>query len=211
MRYSPVFTEKEIEENRLLAGQRRDFFMNRGLDFMKGRDFILQRSGPFSGRILEVGSGRGNTALFLARNGYIFTTIDNNQEMLKCAALNLAGEGFLDKSELILMDAYEMGFDPESFDTVLMVEALHHIDDTGALCGEIDRVLSPGGKVVLADFNEKGMGIVDGVHRHEGRTHQSYPFGKIEAETWFFGHGYSLESFEDDCHWLVTGIKKEEK
>lgn len=207
-KYSPIFTEKEIKANGLIVKARRDLYESKGLDFFKSREFILDKAGDLSGRILEIGSGRGNTALSLARAGYNFTSIDVEPEMLKCTALNLAGEGFLEKAELLLMDGYKMLFEDNSFNNIIMIEALHHIHDAEGLFKEIDRVLCSKGKLVLSDFNKKGIEIIEGVHRSEGHTHESSSVGMKETERWFLSRGYKLEKWEHDCHWLVLGVKK---
>ncbi len=207
MKYVPEITDKEIAENRAISSERRELYKKRGLDFWGSREFIAAKAGPFSGKILEVGSGRGNTALYLAKAGYSFTTIDINSEMLKCVALNLSAEGLMDKADLRLMDAYSMEFSDGSFDNVIMIEALHHIHDVEKLFSGLDRVLAPGGKIVLADFNEKGRTIVEKVHSEEGHVHESSSVGAKEAANWLVGHGYKVQNWDDDCHWLATGKK----
>ena len=44
---------------------------------------------------------------------------------------------------------------------------------------EMDRALSPDGKLVLSDFNDKGMEIINAVHNEEGRTHEN---SKVEMQ-----------------------------
>ncbi|HPN72739.1 MAG TPA: class I SAM-dependent methyltransferase [Candidatus Omnitrophota bacterium] len=206
-KYSQVFTEQEIKDNAMTAKARREIYKIRGLDFFENRKFIINKAAGFSGNILEVGSGRGNTALSLARDGYSFTSIDVDREMLKCTALNLAGEGLIDKAELFLMDGYRMTFEDNSFKNIIMVEALHHMHDADGLFREIDRVLCPGGKLVLSDFNKRGTEIIEGVHRDEGHMHESSAVGEKEVISWFSGRGYALEIWEDKCHWVVVGGK----
>lgn len=208
MKYVPEFTRKEIEDNRLVFEERRRLYKKTGLDFLKSREFILGKAGRLSGNVLEIGSGRGVTALSLARAGYDFTSIDNDKEMLKVTAMNLAGEGLLDKADLRVMNAYSLGFKGKSFDSIFVIEALHHMEDAEGIFREIDRVLSAGGKLVLADFNKKGRKIIEKVHGSEGRTHKSSRIGKREAEEWLTRHGYKVKSREDTCHWVIVAKKE---
>ena len=128
--------------------------------------------------------------------------------MLRITALNLAYEKLLSKAELHVMDAYSLEFDEDSFNNVFMVEALHHMDEIEGIFSEIDRVLSKEGKLVLADFNRKGMEIVDLVHGHEGREHESSFIGRDKAESWLDRNGYKVKRHEDNCHWLLIAVKK---
>lgn len=206
-KYAPEFTDREIRDAHELFEERRNVYRKEGLDFLKSREFILEKAGSLNGNILEVGSGRGITALSLARAGYSFTSVDNDEEMLKIAALNLAHENLLENVTLYLMDAYSLEFDEESFDNVFMIEALHHMDDMEGLFSGINRVISPGAKLVLADFTKKGYSIIERVHEREGRAHGKSQLGRTEAQDWLSEQGFDLENYEDTCHWLIIAKK----
>ena len=208
MKYVPEFTKKEIEDNRLVFEERRRLYKKMGLDFLKSREFILGKAGRLSGNVLEIGSGRGVTAVSLARAGYGFTSIDNDTEMLKVTAMNLAGGGLLDKADLRVMDAYSLEFGKNTFSNIFIIEALHHMENIEVVFREVDRVLAKGGKLVLADFNKKGNRIVEKVHGSEGHTHKSSHIGKREAEEWLIRHGYKVTSLENTCHWVIVAKKE---
>jgi len=204
----PVFTSKQIEDNHNLFNERRNFYKAKGLDFLKSREFILEKAGPLQGDILDIGSGKGIMVLMLVKAGYSFISIDNDVEALEITALNLAYENLLSRAELHVMDVYSLKFKENSFDNIFIVEALHHMHDISGVFAEVDRVLSPGGKLILADFNRKGMDIVDLVHRHEGRKHKTSCIGREEAESWLGRKGYSIKRYEDKCHWILIAGKK---
>ena len=208
MKYTPVLTSKQIEDNHKLFNERRNLYKEKGLDFLKSREFILEKAGPLQGNILDIGSGKGIMALALAKAGYSFISIDNDEEMLKITALNLAYENLLSRAELYVMDAYSLEFKENSFGNIFIAEALHHMDDISGVFSEVDRVLSPGGKLILADFNRKGMDIVDLVHGHEGRKHESSFIGKDEVERWLDRNGYKVKRYENKCHWILIADKK---
>ncbi|MGD2278943.1 MAG: class I SAM-dependent methyltransferase [Candidatus Omnitrophota bacterium] len=208
MKYTPELTDKEIEDNHKLSEERRNLYKKKGLDFLRSRESILEKAGPLEGNILDIGSGKGIMALSLARAGYKFTSVDNNGEMLRLAALNLAYENLLSRAELHIMDAYSLEFDDDSFDNIFIIEALHHMDDIEKIFSEVDRVLSGKGKLVLADFNRKGMELVDLVHGREGRKHEASLIGRKEAENWLDRKGYTVKRYEDDHHWILITEKK---
>ncbi|MFA6635820.1 MAG: methyltransferase domain-containing protein [Candidatus Omnitrophota bacterium] len=208
MKYTPGLTDRQIQENNDIFNQRQDLYRAKGLDFLKFRRFILDKSGTLTGNILDVGSGRGVMALALARAGYRVVSIDKNEEMLLTTALNLAYENLLPLAELHVMDAYSLEFADGGFDNIFIVEALHHIEDIDGFFSEIDRVLSSGGKLVVADFNKKGMEIVDLVHGNEGNKHENSFVGQEEAKIWVDRNGYRVRSYEDECHWVLIADKK---
>ena len=208
MKYTPVLTDKQIEDNHKLFNERRNIYKENGLDFLKSREFILEKAGPLQGNFLDIGSGKGIMALSLAQAGYSFTSIDNNEEMLRITALNLAYENLSSRVELYIMDAYALEFDGNSFNNIFMVDALHHMDAIEGVFSEVDRVLSGGGKFVLSDFNKKGMKIVDLVHGHEGRKHESSFIDRDEVEYWLGQNGYKVKKYEDRCHWVLIADKK---
>ena len=208
MKYMPVLTSKQIEDNHNIFNERRNLYKEKGLDFLKSREFILEKARPLQGNILEIGSGKGIMALSLAKAGYSFTSVDNNEEILLITALNLAYENLFFKAELYVMDAYVLEFKENSFNNVFIVEALHHMDDIEGIFSEVDRVLSKEGKLVLADFNRKGMEIVDLVHGQEGRKHESSFIGRDEVESWLDRNGYKIKRYEDKCHWILIAAKE---
>jgi ubiquinone/menaquinone biosynthesis C-methylase UbiE len=208
MKYKPVLTDEQIQENNDIFKKRQDLYRGKGLDFPKSREFILDKAGMLTGNILDVGSGRGVMALALTRAGYSVVSIDKNEEMLLTTALNLAYENLLARVELHVMDAYSLEFSDSRFHNVFIVEALHHITDISGFFSEVGRVLSPGGKLVLADFNKKGMGIIDLVHGSEGHKHENSFMGKNEAKIWLDRNGYNVKSYEDECHWVLVANEK---
>ena len=208
MRCAPSFTKEEIEANHEIFDGRRLLYKDRGVDFLKVRRAIIDKAGPLKGPILDIGAGKGIMALCLARAGYSFASVDKDQDVLRIAALNLAYEDLLSRAELHVMDAYSLEFADNSFDSVFLVEALHHMDDIDGLFSEIDRVLRPGGRIVLSDFNEKGMEIVDSVHDREGHKHRSSGMGKKEAEVWLNEKNYSVRGCDQESHWILIGEKR---
>jgi len=207
MRYVPELTDKEIKDNHDILEERLKVYREKGLDFLKTRELILNKTGPFRGKILDVGSGKGMMALFLAKAGYDLVSIDNDETMLRLTALNLAYEGLLSKVELHFMDAYSLQFDDNSFDNVTMVEALHHMDDIDGLLAEMDRVFSGRGKIILADFNKKGLEIVDHIHGRGGHSHRASSIGRDDADNWLKQNGYRTERYDDRCHWILIAGK----
>ena len=207
MQYIPKLSAKEIEENHKCFNERRSLYRKKELDFVENRKFILKKAGALQGRILEIGAGTGYITLALAKAGYKFISIDKDKEALKTAALNLAYEKVLSNVEFHIMDGKSMDFGNESFENIVCVNLFHHISKVNKMLSEIDRVLCANGKAVLADFNKKGMEIVDAVHKQEGRVHENSNVTKDSIYSYFRGLGYEFKDYGDKCHWVLIGKK----
>ena len=207
MQYDPKLSAKEIEENHKHFSERVSLYKKKGLDFVKNREFILEMAHSLQGSILEIGTGTGHTSLALAKAGYKSASIDNDKEALKIAALNLAYAKVLSNVKFYIMDGKSMDFGNGSFKNIVCVNLFHHIDKINKMLSEIDRVLCADGKVILADFNKRGMEIVNAVHKKEGRVHKNSDVTKDSVSSFFRGLGYEIKDYKDKCHWVLIGRK----
>ena len=118
-------------------------------------------------QVLDVGTGRGLLLVGAAKRlttGHvvgidIWQTRDLSGNGLAAVTANVAREGVADRVALRTEDARSMSFADASFDVVLSLLCLHNIEDVAErerACGEIARVLKPGGTVVLGDYATLG-------------------------------------------------------
>ncbi len=98
---------------------------------------------------LDVATGGGHTALWLARHGWKVTAGDVSQRMLENTSRLLAEEGF--QLETRLFPAEEIPFADASFDMVTCRVAAHHFSSPEGFVKEVARVLRPGGYFLLID------------------------------------------------------------
>ena len=208
MKYTPRFMKKEIDENHRHFSERVRLYKSLGLDFTNNRKFIMEKSKPLRGNILEIGSGNGYTTLALAKAGYKFISIDNDTEALKRAALNLEYEKLLSNVEFYVMDGKSLSFDSGNFHNVIIVNLFHHIDKVNNILSETDRVLHVDGKAVMADFNKEGMEIINSVHKKEGRTHEDSGVTKDYVYSYYKDLGYEIKDYKDKYHWVLVAEKK---
>lgn len=106
-------------------------------------------AGPAGGAALDVATGGGHTALWLARHGWRVTAGDIAQRMLENARQLAAEAGCA--IETRLFPAEEMPFPEHSFDLVTVRVAPHHFSSPGEFVTEAARVLKPGGHFLLID------------------------------------------------------------
>lgn len=195
--------ESEVLENHRRYLDRVRFYKSFGYDLERERDFILDKSLPFSGEILEIGTGKGHFALSLAKRGYNFTSVDLSKEEQDIALLNLRYYGLDKLVSLIIGDARRLSFPDKSFDTIFCINVFHHLKNQLAVMNEIIRLLKNKGKVVLSDFNAKGLEIINKCHNFEGRKHDFVEHNLEEAKDYFIKKQFDVTDFESDVQRVI--------
>jgi SAM-dependent methyltransferase len=127
-------------------------------------------------RILEIGCGRGDFAVWLAAR-YPQTevnAVDFSVEAIEIAKSRAASSGAL--VNFAVDDAESLTFRDCSFDYVISCECMEHVADPLRMAREIYRVLHPGGRFIL--------------------TTENYFNGMIVAwlQTWIFGKPFDSGS-----------------
>ena len=208
MEYVPRLTDEGIKEVNDHFMQRLTVYKNRGLDLDEYRKLLLDKMVPLEDNILELGTGPGHTTVSLAKEGYKFTSIDTDKEVLKTTAARLAYDKVLPNVKFYIMDATCLKFSNDSFKSIIVINVLHHVTEVEKLLLEAERVLCPKGKIIISDFNEEGQEIIDSVHRKEGRSHDHPIADQEQIRSFFDEKGYKIEEFESTGHWILMGEKR---
>jgi len=104
-------------------------------------------------RVLDVASGKGESAIFLARHfGCEVVGIDFGSENLKESAARASDVGVGQLVHFRQGDAETIDFPNAEFDAVICECAFCTFPDKPAAASEIARVLKPGGRVGLSDL-----------------------------------------------------------
>lgn len=103
--------------------------------------------------VLEVASGSGGPALYLARKfGCRVTGIDSNESGVATASRMAAQSGAGQRVRFSLADANaRLPFDAGSFDGLLCFDSMNHFPDRLAVLREWQRVLRPGRRALFTD------------------------------------------------------------
>lgn len=129
---------------------------------------------PRGGRALDVATGGGHTAAWLAEKGWEVTASDLSPAMLERATELAAARGLALKTAL--HEAEQLPYGDGTFQVVSCRVAAHHFSSPAAFVSEVARVLCPGGIFLL----------IDG----------SVPDGEPEAAEWI----HAVEKARDPSH-----------
>jgi ubiquinone/menaquinone biosynthesis C-methylase UbiE len=104
-------------------------------------------------RVLDIGCGTGDQAIYFAKKGAVVTGIDINQEMISCALKKKEKEGL--NVYFQGGDARNLPFLDPVFDVAVISLVLHEIEskDRDKVISEMKRVVKKGGRLVFVDFN----------------------------------------------------------
>lgn len=97
-------------------------------------------------RVLDIGGGTGYLADHLIRECNEYHVLDESELMLS----HVPEKKGIYK---VLGDALNLPFENESIDAVILSDVFHHIEDQEKLITEGLRVLKPGGKMLIHDFD----------------------------------------------------------
>ncbi len=101
-------------------------------------------------RVLDICCGHGIATVRCAKRGATVTGIDISPRMLELARRNVELNGVANNVDLQLMSVHDMAFPDGTFDYVIGLGALHHLnpDQAGR---DIARVLRPGGRAIFLE------------------------------------------------------------
>jgi ubiquinone/menaquinone biosynthesis C-methylase UbiE len=107
---------------------------------------------PIGATVLDVGTGPGVLLVELAqrRPDLALTGVDLSPDMVTAANRNLRRFG--DRATVRVGDAARLPCAEDSFDLIVSSLSTHHWDDPAAAVPELNRVLRPGGRILIYDF-----------------------------------------------------------
>jgi 2-polyprenyl-3-methyl-5-hydroxy-6-metoxy-1,4-benzoquinol methylase len=146
--------------------------------------WLLKQMGNIRGkRLLELGSGAGEGAVYFARMGAKVVATDVSTGMLDVVQKVAAAHGT--SVETVACSAEDLSaFSPESFDIVYAANLLHHVNIQKCL-DEVKRVLKPGG--IAGFWDPVAHNPVINIYRRmakDVRTQDEHPIRRSQI-MWF--------------------------
>jgi SAM-dependent methyltransferase len=112
--------------------------------------FILSLMGDLRGRrVLDVGSGLGEAAVYFALHGARVTATDISPQMCRLARESARGHGL--EIDTVVTPVERLEVPPDGFDFVYGANLLHHVTDIDATLAAVRRALRPGGRCFFWD------------------------------------------------------------
>jgi len=109
---------------------------------------VKRRLGDIRGlRVAEVGCGRGDFAIDLARAGAEVTAMDFSAEAISVARERAQRIGVA--VEFLVGDAQDTRLPENSFDLVVSCECMEHVERPAHMAAELYRICKPGGRCIL--------------------------------------------------------------
>ncbi|BAX80899.1 bifunctional demethylmenaquinone methyltransferase/2-methoxy-6-polyprenyl-1,4-benzoquinol methylase UbiE [Labilibaculum antarcticum] len=130
-------------------------FLSMGIDklWRKKAVKLLQSLQPK--QLLDIATGTGDFALAcLKLNPDKVTGIDISTEMLAVGREKIAKKKLQDKIELFEGDSEDIQFDDNSFDAITVAFGVRNFQNLEKGLQEMNRVVRPGGKVVILEFSK---------------------------------------------------------
>lgn len=109
-----------------------------------------------SQKVLDVGCGNGIVAGEIIRRGANYTGLDISAKLLAIARRDYKKAIKNKQAKFVLGEANKMPFVKNSFDAIFSYAVMHHIPSLELRLGflkEIHRVLKPGGRVAIINWN----------------------------------------------------------
>ncbi len=115
--------------------------------------------------LIDIGTGTGRIVEVLGPRVEHAVGVDLSQDMLMVARANL-DRARLRNCLVRQGDMYQLPVPSASFDAAVIHQVLHFAESPGAVIGEAARVLRPGGKLIVADFEAHDLEFLREDHLH---------------------------------------------
>jgi demethylmenaquinone methyltransferase/2-methoxy-6-polyprenyl-1,4-benzoquinol methylase/ArsR family transcriptional regulator len=136
---------------------------------------------------LDAGTGTGRMLELIAPHAKRAVGIDVSPDMLAIARDRLLSAN-IQNAQVRLADTYRLPFPNGSvgagFDVVLFHQVLHYLDDPGTAVAEAARVMTQGGRLLIADFAPHQEEFL-----RDEFAHRRLGFSDREVEGWFAAAG----------------------
>jgi len=131
-------------------------FLSLGIDNLWRKKAVDQLKKKQPETLLDIATGTGDFALMALKRlkPKKITGVDISRGMLQVGQNKLDKKGLSKQVELIYGDGENLPFDDNSFDAITVAYGVRNFENLQVGLLEMNRVLKPGGKVVILEFSK---------------------------------------------------------
>lgn len=129
------------------------------------RAFADEDGGRSIGRFLDIGTGTGRVVELLGPRADKAVGVDQSSAMLAVARAAV-DRAHLTHCQVRQADMYQLPFPEDAFDSACIHMVLHYAEEPGRVLAEAARVLAPGGRLVVIDFEAHTLAELRAEHQH---------------------------------------------
>lgn len=163
----------------------------------------IEKLGGFqdSDTVLDLGGGSGRIARFFVGKVREITVADSSRGMV---AQCQKRQGL----SCILASAEQLPFEDGSFDKVIIVDAFHHFSSQKAVAGEVARVLKPGGRLIIEEYNPKRvLGFLIKLMEKILNMHSRF-YAPEELQEFWVEAGFGVELVDEGrTEYYILGVR----
>lgn len=139
-------------------------------------------------KVLDLGSGRGWFAIEMAKRGCKVTAVDLSEKNLEYI------QGINPAIVTRLGSAYDLPFQHDKFDWIVMNEVLEHLEEPEKALEHVKAFLNPGGKVMISVPYKEKINYSLCIHCNKLTPHNAHlhSFDIIQIRKMFRHHGYEV-------------------
>jgi 2-polyprenyl-3-methyl-5-hydroxy-6-metoxy-1,4-benzoquinol methylase len=171
-------------------------------------DRIARSVGNPGSVFLDAGCGRCVHSFRLAERGYGVMAVDFSEPVLRNAESAVNASTYRGRITLQREDLLDMTFDDGTFDNVLCWGVLMHMPEPDRAIAELDRVLKPGGAMVLSEGNAYSLEawLLRFAKKIIGKQSAKVRWTEAGFETWEQGEAGELLTRQANVKWLLREL-----
>lgn len=152
---------------------------------------------PVDGLMLDAGGGTGRVSKMLAGKVSGVVVADLSHRMLEEAAGTNALSTARSKTEAL-------PFASQSFERVIMIDALHHVYDQKSTILELWRVIKPGGRIVIEEPDVRTLAVkIIGLMEKIALMRSRFLSPEVIADLFPFPNAHKLIRLEGSTAWII--------